>query len=402
MTGWPLKRLENVADVRAGLQVSSKRRTNPLSVPYLRVANVFRERLELSHVRSMRVTAKEAERTRLLKGDLLIVEGHGNIHEIGRCAVWDESIPGCVHQNHLIRARPNETLIHSEYLSRYLNSPGGRNQMRRLSKTTSGLNTISTSNVREIRVPVPSKREQRRIIAILDQTDAICRKRQEAIVLTEELRRSAFLTIFGDPVTNPMSWPIVPLAQLASIKSGVTKGRKIENKKTVSVPYLRVANVQDGVIDTKEVKIIDVLPSDVDKYRLISGDVLLTEGGDPDKLGRGGVWRGEIAPCIHQNHVFRVRCQSSAILPEFLSALTGSTYGKRYFLKAAKQTTGIASINKTQLQAFPVLVPSQARQERYLSVLQAIEKRRADLRTASLELGNLFHSLIQRAFRGEL
>ena len=155
--------------------------------------------------------------------------------------------------------------------------------------------------------------------------------------------------MFGDPVLNPKGWKEARLDQISEIVSGVTKGRKLVGKATVLVPYMRVANVQDGRILIDDVQKIEALESEIEKYRLKRGDILLTEGGDPDKLGRGAVWKGEIDPCIHQNHIFRVRTNKKIILPEYLSALIGSQRGKRYFFKAAKQTTGVASINKTQL-----------------------------------------------------
>jgi type I restriction enzyme S subunit len=129
---------------------------------------------------------------------------------------------------------------------------------------------------------------------------------------------------------------------------------------------------------------------------------LLTEGGDFDKLGRGAVWRGEIDPCIHQNHIFRVRPLSDKVLPEFLSSLLGSDRGKRYFLQAAKQTTGIATINKTQLRGFPVLLPPLSLQEQFEKLVGRHGHVTSRIEGRFCLAENLFHSLVQRAFRGEL
>jgi type I restriction enzyme S subunit len=128
---------------------------------------------------------------------------------------------------------------------------------------------------------------------------------------------------------------------------------------------MRVANVQDGYLNLDEVKTIHLRPSEIDRFRLLPGDMLMTEGGDPDKLGRGAIWAGQIPYCAHQNHVFRVRPDRRQILPHFLSCISGSAYGKAYFLRVAKRTTGIASINKTQLSAFPVPLPHLALQEEF-------------------------------------
>lgn len=261
---------------------------------------------------------------------------------------------------------------------------------------------ISKLAMGEIRVPLPSLAEQRRIAGILDKADDVRRKRQFALKFTDAFLRAAFLEMFGDPVTNPSGWPTRPLSEVARMASGVTKGRKLDGKDTVTVPYMRVANVQDGHLALDDVATIDVLPADIERYRLRAGDVLLTEGGDADKLGRGAVWRGAIDPCIHQNHIFRVRPEANVLLPDFLSAQLGSQRGKRYFLRAAKQTTGIASINMTQLSRFPVLLPPMAAQEAYERVVRRYttwtEKSLEHAATTTL----LFESLMQRAFEGRL
>ena len=251
-------------------------------------------------------------------------------------------------------------------------------------------------------IPLPPLAEQQRIAAILDQADALRRKRRAALARLDALVQSVFLDMFGDPVTNPMGWAVRPLEDLADITSGVTKGRKFGDKETVTVPYMRVANVQDGVIDTSDIKSIEVLPSDVEKYQLYAGDILLTEGGDPDKLGRGAVWKGEIFPCIHQNHIFRVRLTGDSILPEYLSALIASKHGKLYFLRAAKQTTGIATINRTQLASFPTLLPDYELQKKYLQAMEKIRMLRQQVLSHLAHSDNLFHALQQRAFRGDL
>ncbi len=120
---------------------------------------------------------------------------------------------------------------------------------------------------------------------------------------------------------------------------------------------VRVANVQDGYFDLREVKTIAVERSEIDRYSLRKNDVLLTEGGDLDKLGRGHLWDGQIEPCLHQNHVFAVRTRQDVLLPLFFALQTSGPHGRRYFLSCAKQTTNLASINSTQLKHFPVLVP---------------------------------------------
>lgn len=156
------------------------------------------------------------------------------------------------------------------------------------------------------------------------------------------------------------------------MQAGIAKGAKAL-RDPVELPYLRVANVQAGALDLAEVKTIEVDRSDVARYSLRAGDVLMTEGGDFDKLGRGTIWTGEIEPCLHQNHVFAVRCDLKKILPEWLSWVSGSHYGRRYFMLCSKQSTNLASINSTQLKAFPLPLPSLAQQQKIGAIVRAAE-----------------------------
>lgn len=160
----------------------------------------------------------------------------------------------------------------------------------------------------------------------------------------------------------PAQWTKVLLHQVATIQTGLSKS---QNRAGPSVlrPYLRVANVQDGYLDLADIKEIEVPATQVDRFSLRRGDVLLTEGGDFDKLGRGSIWNGEIKDCVHQNHVFAVRIIDSAVLlPQFLACEIQSSRAKSYFLSCAKQTTNLASINSGQLKELPVLVPPLAEQ----------------------------------------
>ena len=167
----------------------------------------------------------------------------------------------------------------------------------------------------------------------------------------------------------PPSWKIAALEDVAEVQTGIAKG-KVINGAGVRLPYLRVANVQDGYVDLSVIKEITVKPSEVQRYSLRAGDVLFTEGGDFDKLGRGTVWNGEIEPCLHQNHIFSVRPNRKKLLPDFLAFQAASTYGRHYFQLSSKQSTNLASINSTQLKQFPVLLPPLPEQRKIAAILR--------------------------------
>lgn len=296
---------------------------------------------------------------------------------------------------------PNKEVLDRNFLYHYLRQTPLVN-LAAARSIGANLPRLSPKTLGEFPVFLPSLSEQKRIAVILDKADAIRRKRQEAIALADTFLRSVFLKMFGDPVTNPMGWDEVPLKNVSSIGSGVTKGKKYKELQLVEVPYMRVANVQDGWIDTTDIKTIFVSPTDVARFSMKKGDLLLTEGGDPDKLGRGAVWDGSISPCIHQNHIFKVRFDTSVVLPEFASFLIGSIRGKRYFLCAAKQTTGIATINKTQLSNFMMLVPNIKLQRQFAGTVLRAKATWKKLEQLAGVSNDVFFSLQQRAFRGDL
>lgn len=259
---------------------------------------------------------------------------------------------------------------------------------------------ISQGLIRSTEIPLPPLPEQKRIAAILDKADAIRRKRQQAIQLADDFLRAVFLNMFGDPVTNPKGWDEYVLNEIADIRSGVTKGKAVKPEESVTRPYMRVANVQDGYLDLADVQQITVSKKDAEKCLLLEGDILLTEGGDPDKLGRGHVWRGEVEGCLHQNHIFSVRVSDKErVRPAFLSAIISSPRGKRYFLRVGKQTTGIATINKSVLSEFVPFIPPIALQNKYLAIVNRIDAIKQSL--AEGDVG-LFNSLSHKAFAGQL
>ncbi|HEY9685367.1 MAG TPA: restriction endonuclease subunit S, partial [Coleofasciculaceae cyanobacterium] len=206
-----------------------------------------------------------------------------------------------------------------------------------------------------------------------------------------------------DPVTNPKAWNNhVVLGDVAEVVSGITKGRKINGEKTREVPYMAVVNVQDRALNLDLIKTIEATEDEISRYRLQQNDLLLTEGGDPDKLGRGTLWNNELHESIHQNHIFRVRLKSADLDPVFLNWLIGSNRGKQYFLRSAKQTTGIASINMTQLRGFPLLIPPIELQKEFKARISSLDVLKNSYSSSLTKFESLFSSLQQRAFRGEL
>jgi type I restriction enzyme, S subunit len=245
---------------------------------------------------------------------------------------------------------------------------------------------INWDILKPIGVPVPPQSEQRAILAFLDREtakiDALVAEQHRLMELLKVKRqvvvshavtkglnphvrlKSSGIECIGDV---PEHWVIIALKRIADVQTGVAKGKDNGSRNTISVPYLRVANVQDGYLDLEKVATMDIPVEDLPRYALKSGDVLMNEGGDFDKLGRGHVWEGQIDPCITQNHVFAVRPRN--VESAWLNAITGSDFAQFYFMTRSKQSTNLASISSTNLMELPVLMPPKTEQQEILTFI---------------------------------
>ncbi|MFJ1568152.1 restriction endonuclease subunit S [Streptomyces erythrochromogenes] len=178
-------------------------------------------------------------------------------------------------------------------------------------------------------------------------------------------------------VTSPSPKPsdtyeLVRLGYVARLQNGLTVDAKRDvTGDVVTSPYLRVANVQAGSLDLESVTEITVPRSVAQRSTLRPGDVLMTEGGDLDKLGRGTVWQGELDRCLHQNHIFAVRPDPQRLSGQFLAYVTQSLYGRHYFESTGTRTTNLASTNSSKILSFPLPLPSLYEQRRTVDFLDA-------------------------------
>lgn len=172
--GWVLTRLGEVSDVRGGItKNSTKRAGHKLTLPYLRVANVYANRLELSEIKEIGLAESEVARYLLEVADLLFVEGNGSRDQVGRVAIWDGSIEPCLHQNHLINVRLMDKGLHEWVLFFYL-SPFGRGVLEDQARTSTGLYNLSTGKISNLPLFLPSIEEQGLIISKIKNHLTLC------------------------------------------------------------------------------------------------------------------------------------------------------------------------------------------------------------------------------------
>lgn len=394
---WPTVQLREVAaSVDYGLTAPA---IFELTGPkFLRITDIQNGAVDWNSVPHCDADASAEIANRLLPGDILFARTGATT---GKSYLIRNCPERAVFASYLIRVRATE-VVEPRFLARFFETPDYWQQVHLNARGAAQVG-INSTVLRGLEIPLPPRPEQLRIAAILDQADDLRRKRRQSLGRFDDLAEAVFLDLFGDPHRNTKGWnDTLSLGEVAEIASGVTIGRNLAGQKTRSAPYLAVINVQDRALNLESVKVTEATEDEIARYRLFPGDLLLTEGGDPDKLGRGTLWHGEIDDCIHQNHVFRVRLTIDSVDPVFLNWLVGSRRGKRYFLRSAKQTTGIATINMRQLRDFPLLVPPLAMQREFRARLEAIAALKATAIAHLARLDALFASLQHRAFRGEL
>jgi type I restriction enzyme S subunit len=197
--GENLKPISEIFEVSGGLTKNSKRNNLPKKMPYLRVANVYYNFLDLSVIKEIGVLESEIDRTLLKCNDLLFVEGNGSREQIGRVAIWNSEINNCLHQNHIIKARPNGIMM-SKFALYYLMSKAGRGQILNVTSSTSGLYTLSINKVKNLKIPVCPIDHQLFIINEIESRLSICDKIEltvnESLQKAESLRQSILKKAF--------------------------------------------------------------------------------------------------------------------------------------------------------------------------------------------------------------
>lgn len=316
----------------------------------------------------------------------------------------------CTTELLVLRPKPN---VNAHYLAALIHSP---QFIEHAVTGTTGSQHPRTSwhHIANFAVQSLEATQQLKFAELIWSAHRALRASESALTCAQQVKRAAMRELFtrglrGEAQKDtefgavPESWIIANLDHHAQVQTGAAKGRKFGNADTIEVPYLRVANVQDGHLDLREMKTIQIRESEVERYRLRDGDVVLTEGGDFDKLGRGFIWRSELDLCVHQNHVFAVRPDRDLLIPEFFAYQAQSPYGKAYFLKVAHKTTNLACINSTKLKAFPLLIPPTLEEQREIVViLQSIDAK-IDLHKRKMTaLEELLRALLHKLMTGEI
>ena len=449
--GWEWRTLGEFCHLERGITFpASAKSTQPGEnlTPCLRTANV-QEKVDWDDLIYVPRSYVKSASKQLRQNDILISMAN-SLELVGKVSFVDDLRFASTFGGFISAIRVSDDLS-PKFAFYYFRTQAAIQHLRESSNRSVNIANLSIERVKSISIPYPPLHEQEEVVAKIEslfkQSNAARVALTRAPELMSQFRRAVLASAFRgelvepDPndepaasllervregraskgsrklvhpeVPNtddlpkiPKTWVWATLESLAEIRNGVTKGRDLSRFETVEVPYLRVANVQAGYLDLREVKTIKVKQTELEKIRLKPNDILFTEGGDRDKLGRGTVWRGEIDVCTHQNHIHCARLYLQDIVPDWVSLASQLSYARDYFFSVASQTVNLASLNSTQLKGVPVPLPPVNEQKRILEKVKVLFAQAEIIeRAASVSLRRaeqVDQSILARAFRGEL
>ena len=372
---------------------------------------------------TLRAISPNEQASRQLKHSDLLIEksGGGDLQPVGIVVSYEHDMPA-VCSNFVARLEVSEKCV-PRFLT-YLNAHLYSNRINQRSiKQTTGIQNLDTDSYLNELVAVPDQDSQHRIADYLDaetaEIDALVAEKERMLALLEE-KRAALVTHAvtrglapnvpmrpsGVPWLGdvPKHWETRRLKFLAEVRTGLTIGKNYGNRDVADHYYLRVANVQDGYLSLDDLTTVAVPENEAVSCLLQPGDVLMNEGGDIDKLGRGCVWRGEVSPCLHQNHVFCVRPHS--VNSDWLAKYTATASAKSYFESRAKRTTNLASISSSNIKELAVPLPPAKEQDQIMVFLAKSSAQIDDVRKSTTDAIELLKerrcALITAAVTGQI
>jgi len=371
-------------------------------VAILRTTNFTNEGvINYESVVKRRVDSHLVQKKKLRIGDIIIEKsGGGPKQPVGRVVYFDlNSSEPYLCNNFTTVLRPKEN-VHPKYFFYALFAKHlSQATLRYQNKTTGIINLKLERYLANETIPLPDLPTQRKIAHILEQADAARQKRKQALALTEQFLQSAFLEMFGDPVTNEKGWEVRKFGELCDdLRYGTSvQCSLIPNDR--AFPVLRIPNVVGGYINQSDLKYANVASDEADKLRLKKGDILFVRSnGNPEYIGRCAVFNTE-REFLYASYLIRARLRDfKTIAPIFLNFLFLLPSYRTQMVSKAKTTAGNYNINTVGLRSLNVILPPISLQEEFIALVERVEQLREKQRESEWELENLFGSLLQRWF----
>lgn len=415
---WLLTTVGEVGSIRLGRQRSPANTSGRFPTKYVRAANITVHGFDLSDVLEMDFTPAERAIYRLREDDVLLAEASGSADQVGRAAIWQDQIPDCCYQNHVIRFRPHA--VNPQYaliVFRHYRISGV------FARTARGVGILSLGAARfaALPFPLPPLSEQGRIAEAVNERTAELREAERSLMSALGRLREQDLEILAQAADGrllrdgqaadeagqdelPPGWARVRIGDLGEVKLGRMRSPKHSYGPDMR-PYLRVANVLEDRIDTSDILQMNFSPEEYEVYALRPGDILLNDGQSPELVGRPAMYRGEVPGACYQNHLIRFR-SGDAVDPEFALLVFRHYLHSGRFRNAARWTTNIATLSQKRFAALTFPLPSLDDQAEIAAEarrrLDASASQQETVRQALSRLPEMERELLAMAVAGEL
>jgi type I restriction enzyme S subunit len=336
------------------------------------------------------------EKQLLKEGDILIAASSGSLSIVGKAAMVDNNMEATFGAFCKV-LRPKKEVIYQGYFKHYFETKYYKRTIRSLAEGAN-INNLRTGHFDNLEIPLPPLDQQKKIAAILDAADTYRQKTKALITKYDALTQSLFLDMFGDPVNNPKGWGILTVRDIIEEAKYGTSSKAVENG---SYCYLRMNNITyKGYMNYSKLKYINMAEEQVYKYETKKGDILFNRTNSKELVGKTGIITSD-EKMILAGYLIRVRMQER-YNPYFLWAHLNSKWAKQTLENMCKNIVGMANINAQELQNIIVLNPPFDLQNQFAERVQAIEAQKAQAQASLVQAEDLFNSLLQRAFKGEL
>jgi type I restriction enzyme S subunit len=393
---WPLVKLGDIAiHLRNGASIKQTDGTGGL--PITRIETIAQREVNLDKCGYAGISAKDYLNYRLEKGDILISHINSEKH-LGKCAIFDSDRKDIIHGMNLLCFRVNNT-AYPKFVHYYLSSSIFLSKLPRITKKSVNQASFNLTHFKDLEIPLPPLDEQKRIAAILDKADAIRHKRQQAIQLADDFLRSVFLDMFGDPTTNPKGFPKGTIRDFVETANYGSSGKASETEG--EYPMLRMGNITyEGGWDFTKLKYIDLSEKDKPKYLTQKGDLLFNRTNSKELVGKTAVFEEE-EPMAIAGYLVRIRTKECGN-NYYLSGYLNSTHGKKTLVAMCKSIVGMANINAQEVQNIKIVLPPIELQSRFEQIVKDVRSKVEKHVQSQDYSANLFNSLSQKSFSGQL
>ena len=375
-------------------------------LPVLRSTNIQNATLVLDDVAFRSVPQKSAKRYKLLDGDILVTTSSGSRDLIGKNALFHQPGDGqsYLFSNFTLRLRPRRDVINPRYLHLYLNSTKAKAELLRLQNTTSGLRNLPIPLYLSQTVPLPPLSEQRRIVEILDQADALRKKRVEADAKATRILPALFYKMFGDPVINSRNFPTRKLGDLIEEPvfglSKALSGKTVQEKGTI--PILRMANITpEGFLDFGDLRYEVIPKKSLNRYTVKRGDLLFNWRNSPKWIGKTAIFHSN-GLFSYASFLYRLRVKQDQADNRYIWQLLNALVSYGWFTQKCRQAVSQANFGREELANIDIPYPQLGRQQQFGKAYDqwVLQKDLKEKSSRSLDL--LFQTLLHRAFIGDL